>query len=150
LGAERIVQMDADLSHDPADVPRLLDVEADLVLGSRYAEGGETRGWARRREWLSRGGNAYARAFLGLGLRDVTGGFKAWRAGTLRRVLEKPVESKGYVFQVELTLRAIRAGASVRELPIVFSERSAGASKMDARIAIEAAWRVPLLRFRAP
>jgi len=148
LGADRIVQMDADLSHDPADVPRLLAADADVVLGSRYAPGGGTAGWPLRREILSRFGSMYARAWLGLPYKDVTGGFKAWRADTLRRVLDRPPQSEGYAFQVEMTLRAVRLGASIVEVPIVFTERAAGVSKMSGRIAVEAALLVPKLRFR--
>lgn len=147
-GADRLVQMDADLSHDPADVPRLLESTADLALGSRYVPGGGTEGWPLHRELLSRFGSRYARLWLGLPQRDLTGGFKAWHADVLRRVLERPLESDGYAFQVEMTLRAIRLGASVQELPIVFTERVAGNSKMSRKIAIEAALLVPRLRWR--
>ncbi len=148
LGADRIVQMDADLSHDPADVPRLLATDADLALGSRYAPGGGTSGWPLHREILSRFGSLYARAWLSLPYRDLTGGFKAWRADLLRQVLSRPLQSEGYAFQVEMTLRAVRLGASITEVPIVFTERAAGVSKMSSRIAIEAALLVPRLRFR--
>ena len=147
-GAERVVQMDADLSHDPADVPRLLDADADVVIGSRYVPGGGTRGWPLKRKVLSRLGSIYARAWLGLPYRDITGGFKAWRAPTLARVLSEPLQSQGYAFQVEMTLRAVRSGATVTEVPIVFTERTAGASKMSSRIAVEAALLVPRLRRR--
>lgn len=147
-GAERIVQMDADLSHDPADVPRLLDADADVVIGSRYVSGGGTSGWPLKRKVLSRFGSVYARAWLGLPYRDVTGGFKAWRRVTLERVLAEPLRSEGYAFQVEMTLRAVRSGASVTEVPIVFTERAAGASKMSGRIALEAALLIPRLRRR--
>ncbi len=146
LGAERIVQMDADLSHDPADVPRLLEADADVVIGSRYVPGGGTSGWPLKRKLLSRFGSLYARAWLGLPYRDITGGFKAWRRATLERVLAEPLQSEGYAFQVEMTLRAVRGGASVTEVPIIFTERAAGASKMSGRIAIEAALLVPRLR----
>ncbi|MCP4870882.1 MAG: polyprenol monophosphomannose synthase [Proteobacteria bacterium] len=147
LGADRVVQMDADLSHDPADVPRLLAVDADVVLGSRYAPGGGTSGWPLHREVLSRLGSIYARAWLGLPYKDLTGGFKAWKAPMLREVLSTPLVSEGYAFQVEMTLRAVRAGAKVEEVPIVFTERAAGVSKMSGKIAIEAALLVPRLRF---
>lgn len=147
-GAERVVQMDADLSHDPADVPRLLAAGADLCLGSRYVAGGGTRGWPLHRQALSRGGSIYSRLWLGLPYRDLTGGFKAWRAAALRSVLARPVESEGYAFQVEMTLRAVRAGCSVSEVGIVFTERAAGTSKMSRDIAIEAALLIPRLRWR--
>jgi dolichol-phosphate mannosyltransferase len=140
--------MDADLSHDPADVPRLLAADADLMLGSRYVPGGGTAGWPRHREILSRFGSIYARAWLGLPHRDLTGGFKAWRADLLRQVLSTPLRSRGYAFQVEMTLRVVRLQASVTEVPIVFTERAAGVSKMSGRIALEAALLVPTLRFR--
>ncbi len=147
-GAERVVQMDADLSHDPADVPRLLDADADVVIGSRYVPGGGPRGWPGRRKVRGGPGSFSARAWLGLPYRDITGGFKAWRAPTLARVLSEPLQSQGYAFQVEMTLRAVRSGATVTEVPIVFTERTAGASKMSSRIAVEAALLVPRLRRR--
>ena len=147
-GFDRLVQMDADLSHAPTDVPRLLGSTADLALGSRYVPGGGTEGWPVYRELLSRFGSLYARFWLRLPQADLTGGFKAWRADVLRRVLEVPLESDGYAFQVEMTQRAIRQGASVEELPIVFTERVAGNSKMSRKIAIEAARLVPRLRKR--
>jgi dolichol-phosphate mannosyltransferase len=147
-GYERIVQMDADLSHAPSDVPKLLASTADLSLGSRYVPGGGTAGWPLHRELLSRFGSIYARLWLGLPQRDLTGGFKAWHADMLRRVLADELQSDGYAFQVEMTLRAVRLGASVEESPIVFTERVAGNSKMSRSIAIEAATLVPRLRWR--
>ncbi len=147
-GVDRIVQMDADLSHAPGDVPRLLASTSDLALGSRYVPGGGTAGWPLHRELLSRFGTLYARLWLGLPQRDLTGGFKAWQADLLERVLQEPIRSDGYAFQVEMTLRAVRLGASVQELPIVFTERIAGNSKMSRSIAIEAARLVPTLRKR--
>lgn len=147
-GATRLVQLDADLSHAPEDVPRLLAVEADLVIGSRYVPGGGTVNWPLHRRALSRFGSLYARLCLGLGYRDLTGGFKAWRRGALAAALAEPVESDGYAFQVELSWRAHRAGATIAEVPIVFTERVAGVSKIDRSIAIEAAWLVPALRLR--
>jgi dolichol-phosphate mannosyltransferase len=149
-GAELVLEMDSDFSHDPADVPRLLDAarEADLVLGSRYVRGGGIVDWGLVRRALSRGGSLYARTVLGVGVRDLTGGFKCFR----RRVLESldlgGVHAEGYGFQIELTYRALQAGCDVREIPIVFRERRAGASKMSARIAVEAVWKVPALRLR--
>ena len=147
-GVDRIVQMDADLSHAPGDVPRLLASTSDLALGSRYVPGGGTAGWPLHRELLSRFGTLYARLWLGLPQRDLTGGFKAWQADLLERVLQEPIRSDGYAFQVEMTLRAVRLGASVQELPIIFTERIAGNSKMSRSIAIEAARLVPTLRKR--
>jgi dolichol-phosphate mannosyltransferase len=151
-GAEWIFQMDADLSHDPDDLPRLLAPlaagRADLVLGCRYLPGGGTRGWSLPRRILSRWGSFYARAWLRLPQRDLTGGFKGWSAPLLRRLDVVSADSRGYSFQVEMTLRAARLGARIEEVPIVFTERRAGRSKMNAAIAFEAAWRVPLLAFR--
>lgn len=143
-GFDPIYQMDADGSHDPADLPRL--VGGDLVLGSRWVAGGGTRRWGASRQALSRFGSAYARAWLGLPYRDVTGGFKAWSAALLARVAPQSTLASGYAFQVEMTLRAHRLGARIVEVPIVFTEREAGASKMSAAIALEAARLVPGLR----
>lgn len=145
-GADRVVQLDADLSHDPADLPRLVRVDAGLVLGSRYVPGGGVRRWPLRRRVLSRFGSWYASAWLGGAVRDWTGGFKCWEAGLLAQVLTRQVRAEGYAFQVELTLRALRAGARVVEVPITFTERREGRSKMSPRIAVEAAWVVPALR----
>lgn len=147
-GFDPIFQMDADLSHDPADLPRLAAAGADLALGSRYVAGGGTRNWPRSRKLISRAGGTYARLVLGLPVRDPTGGFKCWRAECLRAIDLMDVGSEGYVFQVETTWRALKRGFSVVEVPIVFTERAAGASKMSAAIAREAAWRVPALRLR--
>jgi dolichol-phosphate mannosyltransferase len=149
-GAERIVQMDADFSHDPADVPRLLDAaeEADLVLGSRYVEGGGTENWGAGRQAISRFGSLYARAILGLPLRDLTGGFKCWRREALAALPLERIRTRGYAFQIETTYRAIAAGLSVVEVPIVFAERRAGGSKMTRGIVVEAMAKVPELRFR--
>jgi dolichol-phosphate mannosyltransferase len=150
-GADLVLEMDADFSHDPADIPRLVaaSADADLVLGSRYVPGGGITDWGRLRRLVSRGGSAYARAVLGVGVRDLTGGFKCFRASALGAIELERVRAGGYGFQIELTYRAIRAGLRVREVPIVFRERRAGSSKMTARIALEAAWRVPGLRLRA-
>jgi len=140
-GAAIVCEMDADLSHDPADLPRLVaavDAGADLAIGSRYVPGGGTRGWSRFRRLLSRGGNLYARAMLGLDVADATAGFRAYRADALRRLDPGSCQASGYGFQIEMTWRARQAGMDIREVPIVFSERIAGASKMSAGIAIEA------------
>lgn len=147
-GATSVVQMDADLSHDPADVPRLVASPADLALGSRYVSGGGTRNWPLQRRVLSRFGSLYSRLWLGLPYRDLTGGFKRWKAGLLEQVLSRPIQSDGYAFQVEMTQRAQRLGASIEEVPIVFTEREEGVSKMSPDIAIEAALLIPRLRFR--
>jgi dolichol-phosphate mannosyltransferase len=145
---DRIVQMDVDGSHDPADVDRLVGAldDADLALGSRYVSGGDVSGWTRSREWLSRGGNAYARMLLASPIRDLTGGFKAWRADLLRRLDPASTRNDGYAFQIEMTIRAARAGARIVELPIVFRDRELGESKMSGRIAVEAFLRVPTMR----
>lgn len=153
-GADLLFQMDADLSHDPAVLPALRAPlergEADLVLGSRYVEDGGTAGWGLGRRLLSRWGSFYARLWLRLPQRDLTGGFKGWTAELLRRVDPAGVAAKGYAFQVETTFRAVRAGARVREVPIVFCERRSGRSKMSLPIALEAAWRVPFLALFPP
>jgi dolichol-phosphate mannosyltransferase len=148
-GAGYVVEMDADLSHDPRDLPRLLEraaAGADLVLGSRYVAGGGVEDWDVLRRVLSRGGCRYARAVLGVGVRDLTGGFKCFRAETLRLIDFETVRSEGYAFQVELTYRALARGLRVEEVPITFRDRGAGDSKMSARIALEAIWLVPALR----
>jgi dolichol-phosphate mannosyltransferase len=150
-GAELVLEMDADFSHDPADLTRLIEAAADsdLVLGSRYVAGGGVAGWGPLRRAVSRGGCLYAQAVLGLPVRDLTGGFKCFRREVLEAIRFEGVRSQGYAFQVELTYRAARAGFRVRELPIGFHDRRAGASKMSARIALEAVWRVPQMRLRA-
>jgi dolichol-phosphate mannosyltransferase len=142
-----VVQMDADGSHDPADVDRLVDAasHADLAIGSRYVAGGRSTGLSGPRLWLSRGGNGYARALVRIGVSDLTGGFKAWRSDLLATLLEPATGSDGYAFQIEMTVRAARSGARIVEVPIIFHERRAGTSKMDWRIAVEAAWLVPRL-----
>ncbi len=150
-GAGLVMEMDSDFSHDPADLARLIDAArgpADLVLGSRYVPGGGVSDWSRTRELVSRGGSWYARRVLGLGVRDVTGGFKCFRAEVLRAVDLPSVRSHGYAFQVELTYRAVRQGFRVVEVPIVFRERQRGTSKMNWRIAAEAVRMVPALRRR--
>jgi dolichol-phosphate mannosyltransferase len=149
-GAELVLEMDCDFSHDPADLPRLIAAtdEADLVLGSRYVPGGGVTDWGAARRLVSRGGSLYARVVLGLPVRDLTGGFKCFRREVLERLDLSEVGADGYGFQIELTYRALRAGFRVRELPILFRDRRVGASKMSARIALEAFWRVPALRWR--
>ena len=147
-GAGYVFEMDADLSHDPADVPRLIAAaaDADLVLGSRYVRGGGVADWGLVRRVVSRGGSWYARRALGIGIRDLTGGFKCFRADVLRAIDLETVRSRGYAFQVELTYRALVRGFAVVEVPIVFRDRVRGASKMSWRITAEAAWLVPQLR----
>jgi dolichol-phosphate mannosyltransferase len=149
-GAELVLEMDADGSHDPADLPRLIAAagEADLGVGSRYVPGGGVRDWGLLRRALSRCGCWYARRVLGVGVRDLTGGFKCFRRAVLEELDLSGVQAAGYCFQIEVTYRALQAGFRVREVPIVFSERRAGRSKMTARIALEAVWRVPALRLR--
>ena len=146
-GYGTILQMDADFSHDPADVPRLIDAldRADLALGSRYAPGGGTRNWGAVRKLVSRGGSFYARILLGLPVQDVTGGFKAWRRELLLALDLDRVGSTGYCFQAEMTWRAFRTGARIVEVPILFTDRRVGSSKMSGGIVLEAVWRVPLL-----
>ena len=148
-GAGLILEMDSDFSHEPAYLPRLLEAAegADLVIGSRYVPGGGVGDWGAVRRAISRGGSAYARLVLGVDVRDLTGGFKCFRAETLRAIDFETVRSEGYAFQVELTYRAIRQGFEVAEVPIVFRDRRVGTSKMDRSIVAEAVWRVPLLRF---
>jgi dolichol-phosphate mannosyltransferase len=143
--------MDADLSHNPADVARLIaaiDEGADLALGSRYTPGGAVTHWSRTRRLISRSGCLYARTMLGLPIRDLTGGFKCFRREVLEAIDLDTVRSRGYVFQVELTLRAARHGFTVVEVPITFQDREHGHSKMSARIAVEAAWLLPQLRLK--
>jgi dolichol-phosphate mannosyltransferase len=141
-GASTIVQMDADFSHDPAALPALIrpvdEGSADLVIGSRYTKGGSVVDWGLGRRIVSRGGSLFARIVLGLGLNDLTGGFKAWRAETLAGVPFDGVHAGGYVFQIEMTFRADRGGARIREIPITFRDRRVGQSKMSRRIVAEA------------
>ena len=150
-GAGYVIEMDCDFSHDPNDLGRLLEAareRCDLALGSRYVEGGGVRGWGKRRRVLSRGGSWYARRVLGVRVRDLTGGFKCFRATVLREIDLTTVRSHGYAFQVELTHRAIRQGFRVEEVPIIFRDREHGKSKMSTRIAVEAMFLVPRLRRR--
>jgi Glycosyltransferases involved in cell wall biogenesis len=150
-GAGIVVQMDADFSHDPSALPGLIapvaSGEADLVIGSRYATGGKVLDWGIGRRFISRGGSAFARAVLALEPRDLTGGFKAWRAETLAAVSGGNVRAGGYVFQIEMTYRASRAGARVTEVPITFVDRRVGSSKMSRRIVFEAFALVLVLRW---
>jgi dolichol-phosphate mannosyltransferase len=149
-GAELVAQMDADFSHDPADLPRLLEAaeDADLVLGSRYVEGGGVADWGPVRRAISRGGSAYARTVLGVPVRDLTGGFKVFRRAVLEAIDLGSISAAGYAFQVETTFRAVRAGFRVVEVPITFSDRRVGESKMTGGIVLEAALRVPGMRLR--
>jgi dolichol-phosphate mannosyltransferase len=149
-GAERIIEMDADFSHDPAFLPRLIEAteRADLAIGSRYVPGGGVTEWGAVRRFISRGGSAYARIALGLPIRDLTGGFKCFRREVLEAINLDTIEARGYAFQVENTYRAIRAGFRVVEVPIVFQDRRDGTSKMTKAIVAEAMWRVPAMRFR--
>jgi dolichol-phosphate mannosyltransferase len=150
-GAGYVMEMDSDFSHDPADLARLLAAargEADLALGSRYVPGGGVSDWGLLRRFISEGGSTYARWVLGLKVRDLTGGFKCFRRDVLEAIHFDGVRSRGYAFQVELTYRAVRAGFRVVEVPIVFRDRQHGQSKMSWRIAAEAMWLVPRLRFR--
>jgi dolichol-phosphate mannosyltransferase len=146
--AELVLEMDADFSHDPRYLPALLEAaqDADVVLGSRYVAGGGVRDWGLPRRLISRGGGLYARAILRVNVHDLTGGFKCIRREVLEAIDLDSVRAEGYVFQIEVTYRALLAGFRVREIPIVFTERAAGSSKMSARIALEAMWLVPRLR----
>jgi dolichol-phosphate mannosyltransferase len=149
--AELILEMDCDFSHDPTDVPRLIEAAeagADLVLGSRYVAGGGTRNWGLLRRIISWGGSFYARVILGLHVHDLTGGFKCYRREVLEAVDLEGIDSKGYAFQIETTYRAVQKGFRVVEVPIVFVDRTEGTSKMNKRIFLEAVVKVPLLRLR--
>ncbi|MGO9888731.1 MAG: polyprenol monophosphomannose synthase [Solirubrobacteraceae bacterium] len=149
-GAELVIEMDADFSHDPRYLGPMLDAakEADLVLGSRYVEGGGVEDWGLLRRLISRGGGFYARKILGVQIHDLTGGFKCNHRRVLETIQLETIRAEGYVFQIEVTYRALRAGFRVKEIPIVFRDRSVGSSKMSARIAAEAMWAVPFLRRR--
>src|SRR4051812_13487595 len=151
-GAELVVEMDCDFSHDPADVPRLVaaaEAGADLVLGSRYVPGGSIPNWGALRRFVSVGGNIYAQVFLQSRIRDLTGGFKCFRRRVLETIPLEAIDSKGYAFQIETTYRVTRAGFRVEEVPIAFTDREEGSSKMSGAIVVEAVWKVPLLRLRA-
>jgi dolichol-phosphate mannosyltransferase len=146
--ASHVIEMDADFSHEPHDLPRLLaaTADADLVLGSRYVAGGVVADWGLLRRVVSRGGSFYARRVLGLDVADLTGGFKCFRREALEAIELDSIRSRGYAFQVELTYRAVRAGFRVIEIPIVFRDRRLGRSKMSLRIAAEAMLLLPQLR----
>ena len=150
-GAELVLEMDCDFSHDPADVPRLVAAagDADVVLGSRYVPGGGVRNWGALRRFVSAGGSFYARVLLGIGVRDLTGGFKCYRRRVLETIDLDSIDSKGYAFQIETTYRALRRGFRVVEIPITFVDREAGGSKMSKAIVLEAIWKVPALRLAA-
>ena len=148
-GAELILEMDCDFSHDPADVPRLIaaaEEGADLVLGSRYVPGGRTRNWGLLRRLISRGGSVYTALFLHMGVKDPTGGFKCFRRAVLESLELDAITPRGYAFQIETTYRVKQAGFAVVEIPITFVDREAGTSKMSRSVVLEAVWRVPLLR----
>jgi dolichol-phosphate mannosyltransferase len=149
--AALVLEMDADFSHDPSDVPRLIEAarDADLVLGSRYVEGGSVGSWGLIRRFISAGGSLYARVLLGVPVRDLTGGFKCFRREVLEALDLDAIDSRGYAFQIETTYRALRAGFRVVEVPIRFVDREEGGSKMSRSIVFEGFWKVPVLRFRA-
>jgi dolichol-phosphate mannosyltransferase len=148
---ELVLEMDADFSHDPDDVRRLISAagSADLVLGSRYVEGGSIANWGRVRRFVSTGGSLYARWILGIPVHDLTGGFKCFRREVLETLDLEAITSRGYAFQIETTYRALRAGFRVVEIPISFADREHGGSKMSRRIVLEGIWKVPALRLRA-
>jgi dolichol-phosphate mannosyltransferase len=143
-----VLEMDADFSHNPAYLPRMLDkaAEADVVLGSRNVKGGGTVNWGVGRKVLSRGGSLYARTILGLPVRDLTGGFKCFRREVLEAIELETVECSGYAFQIELTYRAAKKGFRIAELPIIFEDRRVGHSKMSRRIVLEAIRKVWTIR----
>ncbi len=147
-GADAILEMDCDFSHSPGDVPRLIAAleGADLVLGSRYVPGGRVENWGLVRRFVSRFGSLYAQALLGLGVRDLTGGFKCYRRAVVEALPLDEIHSKGYAFQIETTYRALRLGFRVVEVPITFVDRVEGGSKMSNAIVAEAIWKVPALR----
>jgi dolichol-phosphate mannosyltransferase len=147
-GAELVLEMDCDFSHNPADVPRLIEAaaEADLVLGSRYVPGGGTRNWSRVRRAISVGGSFYARTILHIPIRDLTGGFKCYRRAVLETIEPGTISARGYAFQIETTYRTLRSGFRVVEIPIIFIDREVGGSKMGKSIVLEAFWKVPLMK----
>jgi len=150
-GAELVLEIDCDFSHDPDDVPRLISAaaDADLVLGSRYVQGGRVENWSPARRFVSRAGSLYAQTLLRAPVRDLTGGFKCYRRAVLETINLDAVSARGYAFQIETTYRALRAGFRVVEIPIAFSDREVGTSKMSRSIVLEAIWRVPVLAVRA-
>jgi len=147
---DAVVEMDADLSHDPAHLPRMLELlrEVDVAIGSRYVAGGGTRNWGLMRKTISRFGGLYARVILGLEINDLTGGFNGWRRRVLEAIPLDSIESEGYSFQIELKYRAARAGFELREFPIVFVDRRVGQSKMSNSIVLEAMLRVWAMRLK--
>jgi dolichol-phosphate mannosyltransferase len=150
-GAELVLEMDCDFSHNPSDLPRLIAAveDADLALGSRYVAGGAVRNWGALRRFVSAGGSWYARVLLGVPVRDLTGGFKCYRRRVLETIDLDAIDSKGYAFQIETTYRTLRAGFRVVEIPITFVDREAGGSKMSKAIVAEGIWKVPALRLAA-
>jgi dolichol-phosphate mannosyltransferase len=151
-GAELVLEMDCDFSHDPKDVPRLIAAAedgADLVLGSRYVRGGSIPNWGLARRAISLGGNVYAQAILQSSIRDLTGGFKCFQRRVLETIDIGAIDSRGYAFQIETTYRVLRAGFRVVEIPIAFVDREQGHSKMSRSIVLEAVWKVPRIRLRA-
>jgi dolichol-phosphate mannosyltransferase len=150
-GADLVATIDCDFSHDPADLPRLVEAaqRAGIGLGSRYVNGGGTQNWGLLRRAVSRGGSVYARVILGIPVRDPTAGFKVYRRDVLEAIGPERVESKGYAFQVETVFRALRAGFGVEEVPILFADREEGGSKMGPGIVLEAMLKVPALRLAA-
>ena len=150
-GADYVISMDCDFSHDPADVPRLIGAAvagADIVIGSRYVQGGGTANWGLGRRIVSAGGSFYARTILGLKIRDMTGGFRCFHRAVLEQVGLDTIKTKGYAFQIEVTYRAVRQGFTVAEVPIIFPDRTKGKSKMTRAIFLEAVRKVPALRLR--
>jgi dolichol-phosphate mannosyltransferase len=150
-GADLVATIDCDFSHDPADLPRLVEAtsRADVALGSRYVEGGEVADWGAVRRAVSRGGSIYARLWLGIPVRDATSGFRVYRREALEAIDPTRVVARGYAFQIEMAYRALRAGFAVEEVPIRFSDRVEGGSKMGPGIVLEAAVSVPRLRLAA-
>lgn len=149
-GYQYVIEMDADFSHDPRYLPKLIDTAmsgADIALGSRYVEGGGTVNWGVSRQLISQGGSLYARTILGVKIRDLTGGFKCFNRRVLESIDLDAVQSSGYAFQIELTYRALKKGFTVKEIPIVFEDRRVGQSKMSKKIFLEAVRMVWKLRF---
>jgi dolichol-phosphate mannosyltransferase len=150
-GADFVLEMDCDFSHNPEDAPRLIaacEAGADLALGSRYVPGGGTENWGRVRRLISVGGSWYARTLLGVKIRDLTGGFKCYRRAVLESIGLDTIDARGYAFQIQTTYRALKKGFRVLEVPIMFTDRVLGGSKMSKAIVLEAVWKVPVLRVR--